>query len=594
MSASGYTRQSTSFIASGQPVASTPVNNEFNQLQSAFSGTSGHDHSGGTGLGPNITLTAFGISGSTSGILVSTGNAGGVTTTTITGTSNQITVVNGSGAAGNPTLSIATGYVGQTSLTTLGTIGTGTWNGSVIGATYGGTGINNGSNTVTLGGNLNTASTFTTSGAFSLTLITTSATSITLPSTGTILSSANNLNDVGNKVTAVNNIMPSQTGNSGLFLSTNGSAISWANVTGASGGTVTSVRFAGDGTLLSSTPTAAVTSTGTLTATLSNAGGGTVLGNTTGTAAAPGYTPTPVLGINASTSGTLSLANGGAGGAQVKLQNTAATVGYNFNLPTGAGSVNQLLVSGGGGSTSMTWTTATYLSTTNINRILYSSANNTVAEITAAASSVLISSGSSVPSWSTTLPSGLSATSMTLTSPTITSATITSPTFTTPTLGVATATSLVFSPSTGGIIGTTTNNNASSGAVGEFVSSTILVGSAVSLTSAGAANITSISLTAGDWNVWGNVATNPASGTTTGLVQAWISTTSATIPTIPNAGAYVEIPYPGSPPDQPTATPAGQARVTLSGTTTVFLSTAVNFGVSTMTAYGFIGARRVR
>lgn len=41
----------------------------------------------------------------------------------------------------------------NSSLQTLGTINSGTWQGSVIQPTYGGTGVNNGSNTITLGGN---------------------------------------------------------------------------------------------------------------------------------------------------------------------------------------------------------------------------------------------------------------------------------------------------------------------------------------------------------------------------------------------------------------------------------------------------------
>ena len=41
---------------------------------------------------------------------------------------------------------------GSTAITTVGTIGTGTWNGGIINPTYGGTGVNNGSNTLTLGG----------------------------------------------------------------------------------------------------------------------------------------------------------------------------------------------------------------------------------------------------------------------------------------------------------------------------------------------------------------------------------------------------------------------------------------------------------
>jgi hypothetical protein len=91
----------------------------------------------------------------------------------VVGTSNRITV-------NTDNIDIASTYVGQTSITTLGTIGTGTWQGSVVGPTYGGTGVNNGSKTITLGGN------FTHSGAHTLTLTTTANTSITLPTTGTV------------------------------------------------------------------------------------------------------------------------------------------------------------------------------------------------------------------------------------------------------------------------------------------------------------------------------------------------------------------------------------------------------------------------
>lgn len=51
--------------------------------------------------------------------------------------------------------------------------------------------------------------------------------------------------------------------------------------------------------------------------------------------------------------------------------------------------------------------TATYPNTTTANRILYSSSASVIGEIATAASSVLVTDGSSVPSLSTTLPSGL-------------------------------------------------------------------------------------------------------------------------------------------------------------------------------------------
>jgi hypothetical protein len=47
---------------------------------------------------------------------------------TMTGTAGSISITNGDGVSGNPTFDIDTGYVGQTSITTLGTITTGTWN----------------------------------------------------------------------------------------------------------------------------------------------------------------------------------------------------------------------------------------------------------------------------------------------------------------------------------------------------------------------------------------------------------------------------------------------------------------------------------
>lgn len=57
---------------------------------------------------------------------------------------------------------------------------TGTWNGSIISPTYGGTGINNGSSTITIGGNV------TFSGAYTTTFTVGGNTSLTLPASGTV------------------------------------------------------------------------------------------------------------------------------------------------------------------------------------------------------------------------------------------------------------------------------------------------------------------------------------------------------------------------------------------------------------------------
>lgn len=110
------------------------------------------------------------------GLKANVGGAGLVNTDgvlDVVGTTNRISVT-------ADAIDIASTYVGQTSITTLGTIGTGTWQGSVISPTYGGTGVDNGSSTFTLGGNVEF------SGAFSATLTVTGATSVTLPTTGTL------------------------------------------------------------------------------------------------------------------------------------------------------------------------------------------------------------------------------------------------------------------------------------------------------------------------------------------------------------------------------------------------------------------------
>lgn len=97
------------------------------------------------------------------------------TTRTIAGTANRLNVVNGDGVAGAPTLDISSAYVGQATITTLGTIATGTWNATVLTGQYGGTGVANTGSTITLGGNL------VTSGAFATTLTSTATTNSTLP-----------------------------------------------------------------------------------------------------------------------------------------------------------------------------------------------------------------------------------------------------------------------------------------------------------------------------------------------------------------------------------------------------------------------------
>lgn len=68
-------------------------------------------------------------------------------------------------------------------------------------------------------------------------------------------------------------------------------------------------------------------------------------------------TPTLTIGVAGTTTGQLALAPAGSGSGTVTIQNPSTTVAYNFNLPTTGGSSGQALLSGGGGSTAMSFGT---------------------------------------------------------------------------------------------------------------------------------------------------------------------------------------------------------------------------------------------
>lgn len=172
----------------------------------------------------------------------------------------------------------------------------------------------------------------------------------------------------------------------------------------------------------------------------------------------------------------------------------------------------------------------------------------------------------------------------------------TSPTLVTPLLGTPTSgtlTNCTGLPLSAGTTCTSTNDNASAGQVGQIVESTVLVGSAVSATSGVTLNVTSISLTAGDWDVWANVVTNPNAATTSTRMAGAISDTSAAFPTAPAGGAYSINIFSASA-GANTAFGFGMTRVSISSTTTYYLVANVTFAVNTMGVYGYLGARRRR
>lgn len=156
-----------------------------------------------------------------------------------------------------------------------------------------------------------------------------------------------------------------------------------------------------------------------------------------------------------------------------------------------------------------------------------------------------------------------------------------------------TATGLITPAETIGIKGTGTNNSAQAGSVGEFVSS--YVSSLVALSSGTAKDVTSISLTAGDWDITGNIGFLPAGTTAITALAGSINTTSATY----NDNAqysfqdYYSSIVPGSSTTFYKQLPT--LRLSLSATTTVYLVARASFSVAALYhGSAFIRARRVR
>lgn len=146
---------------------------------------------GVSGLGTGVAIALTTNIGSSGAFVVNNGALGTPSSGTLTNTTGLpiSTGVSGLGtgvatalaAAVNATGGVITSAVTTLSnLVSIGTITTGVWNGTLIGSTYGGTGVNNGSSTLTMAGSVTHA------GAFTRTFTATANTSVTLPTTGTL------------------------------------------------------------------------------------------------------------------------------------------------------------------------------------------------------------------------------------------------------------------------------------------------------------------------------------------------------------------------------------------------------------------------
>jgi hypothetical protein len=218
-------------------------------------GTNGYEYvcnaAGTVNFGAGATTFAVGdIVIYTSGVWTripassSSGTTNNTVTFATTGGASSGTSFNGSSAV---TVSYATVGAevagGSSDITTVGVITTGTWESNLISPTYGGTGTNNGSNTLSLAGNVSFV------GAYATSITSTAASTVTLPTQGTLISSVSPLPGA---VTGT----PSST----TYLRGDGT---WAAVSAGGGGTVTSVTGTGtvSGLTLTSSGTSAVTLT---------------------------------------------------------------------------------------------------------------------------------------------------------------------------------------------------------------------------------------------------------------------------------------------------------------------------------------------
>jgi hypothetical protein len=140
----------------------------------------------------------------------------------------------------------------------------------------------------------------------------------------------------------------------------------------------------------------------------------------------------------------------------------------------------------------------------------------------------------------------------------------------------------------GGVVGTTTNTARAGGLNGEIQESIIAVGSAVSLVTATAKTVTSITLGAGNWVIYGNVKYTLA--TTTGTQYA--AGACATTNTLPNTENYASTPLVTTLLSETVGQVIPTIRVSIASSTTYYLVAQATFTAGTVAAYGRISALR--
>jgi hypothetical protein len=137
------------------------------------------------------------------------------------------------------------------------------------------------------------------------------------------------------------------------------------------------------------------------------------------------------------------------------------------------------------------------------------------------------------------------------------------------------------------VFGTTTNDSAPEGTIGELLTAT----AAVSLVTGTPKNVTSKLITPGDWDVWAPVQFDGAGATTTTEALASLSTVSATLDETIGRHCHFRA---ASTADRMIPMLIGPLPVSIAVATTYYLVAQAAFAVSTYTADGAIYARRRR
>lgn len=577
-------------------------------------------------------------------------------TVALTGSSAE--TFDGDSGSATPSGGVVTFTGASTGLTFTGSGSTLTLGGTLA-PSNGGTGVNNGSNTLTLAGNL------ATSGTFASTFTMTGATSVTFPTSGTLATSSATVPGIigtANQVLA-NGTSGSAVSGTNVTLTTPQSIATTSSVTFANV-TATSTLMAGNIEITANT-IESTNSNGPISIIPNNFGssstnGQVLVGSTTSYAGFVGIVYAQMQIAQNNNQGILSLGAfvGNSGGPSLFLTKSRNTTIGSFTAVHTNDALGNINFLGDDGAAYQSAALITGQATGTISSGIVPGAINFYTANTSGALTLgMTLSNAQVLSLANPLPSGSGGTGVNALGTGVATALgqnvngsgaislTTSPTLVTPALGTPsagvlssctgyaqsaltglgtgvstalaanvtgsgsivlanaptfvtgtiTAPSITFS-STSGIIGTTTNDSAAAGSVGEFVIGTTTSGSPVSLMSQTVTNIITISLTAGDWDVWGSIGIIPNSSTLIGAITGGVSLTSATLPAddlrstfVSTGTAFVvdsNLPK--------LSCPAVMQRISVATTTTVYMAIYCDFTVSTCSAYGNLQARRRR